>query len=55
MKIIYVLKVTSEFLFSSHLGSLYLYLLNNQGEKEILKKVIISNEINLEDTKQGTL
>jgi len=55
MKIIYVLKATSEFFFSAHLRSLYLYLLNNQSEQEILKKVIISNEINLEDTKQGTL
>jgi|SaaInlV_165m_DNA_3_1040750.scaffolds.fasta_scaffold04123_2 hypothetical protein len=40
MKIIYVLKATSEFFFSSHLRSLYLYLLNNQGEKEILKKLL---------------
>ena len=54
MSIIYILQAKSEFEFHEHLCSLY-PVINNQQNKEILKKIIVVSNMDLSNSQKGNI
>tara|TARA_B110000259_G_C14030145_1_gene406325 strand:+ start:285 stop:3323 length:3039 start_codon:yes stop_codon:yes gene_type:complete len=55
MSIIYVIQSKDEFILNEHLRNLYSLFLKNNSIKSVIKKIIISSKLDLENTKTGEL